>query len=58
MKVILSKIAGKKTYLAAVGLAVLGVAELCAGDVPLGLQTVLASLTAAGLRDAIARSNS
>ncbi len=48
--------AGKKTYLIAMGLAVLGVAELFLGDVPLGMQTLLAAMAAAGLRGAIAQS--
>ena len=49
------KMAGKKTYLAAIGLAALGITELCLGQVPQGLQALLAAFTAAGLRDAIAR---
>lgn len=53
---LLTLIGGKKTYLAAVGLGVLGVAELCLGDVPLGLQTLLTAMTAAGLRGAIKQS--
>lgn len=50
-----TKLAGKKTYLIAAGMAVLGIVELCLGDVPQGLQALLAAMTTAGLRGAIAR---
>ena len=50
--------AGKKTYMAAIGMVVLAVAELFLGDVPLGLQTMLGAMAAAaGLRSAIAQSH-
>lgn len=48
-----SVLIGKKTYLAAIGMAILGVVELSTGNVPLGLQTLLAAMAAAGLRGAI-----
>ncbi len=51
-------LAGKKTYLAAFAMAVLGVVALCLGDVPQGLQALLAAMTAAGLRGAINQSQS
>jgi len=51
-------LAGKKTYLVAFGMAILGVVELCLGDVPQGLQALLAAATAVGLRGAIAQSQS
>ena len=49
-----SFLAGKKTYLAAIGMVILGVVELSMGDVPQGIQALLAALTAVGLRGAIA----
>ena len=52
----LSMLAGKKTYLVAIAMAVLGVVELFTGEVPLGLQTLLGAMTAVGLRGAITQS--
>lgn len=51
-----SLLAGKKTYLAAFAMAVLGVVALCLGDVPQGLQAIIAALTTVGLRGAITQS--
>lgn len=48
-----SLVAGRKTYLAAAGLAVLGIIEMCLGEIPQGLQALLAAMTAAGLRGAM-----
>jgi hypothetical protein len=51
---VLAKLKGKKTYIAAVGLAGLSVFQLSQGNVD-GLQTLLQALAAAGLRDAVAK---
>jgi len=45
---------GVKTYLAALGLAMLGIAQILEGQVELGIQSLLAAAAAAGLRHAIA----
>ena len=58
MATLIGLMAGKKTYLAAFLMAILGVVELCLGDVPQGLHALLAAFTAVGLRGAIADSNS
>jgi hypothetical protein len=49
---VLTKLQGKKTYIAAVGLLGLGVFQLTQGDVT-GVQTLLQAAVAAGLRDAV-----
>ena len=46
---------GFKTYLAALGLAGLGLYQISQGDYPAALQSFLAALAAAGLRRAIAK---
>lgn len=55
--VILKKLQGKKTYLAAAGFMLLGVFQLSSGQVPMGIQSLMAALTAFGLRSAIERSS-
>jgi hypothetical protein len=54
IKAVLLKLRGKKTYIAAIGLALVGAAQLTAGDVT-GFRTLLEAAAAAGLRDAIAK---
>ena len=55
MAAFLNLLAGKKTYLVAGAMAMLGVVEIVAGQTPLGLQTLLGAMTAAGLRGAISQ---
>ncbi len=54
----LNALSGYKTYIVAAGLAGLGLFQLSTGQIPLGLQTLLSALATAGLRGAIASTNS
>jgi len=47
---------GYKTYLSALGLLGLGVFQLTQGNIPGGIQSLLAAATAASMRHAIAQS--
>lgn len=49
---------GYKTYIAAAGLLGLSVFQFSTGQISFGLQTLFAALAAAGLRSAIARTQS
>lgn len=53
----LNAVDGYKTYIAAVGLAALAVYQFSIGDVPSAVQSVMAALAAAGLRNAISKSS-
>ena len=46
---------GYKTYIAALGLAGLALYQLSNGQVDQGVQSILAALTAAGLRHAVSK---
>jgi hypothetical protein len=52
---ILNVLSGYKTYVAAAGLVGLAVYQFSQGQVETGVQSVLAALTAAGLRHAVAK---
>jgi hypothetical protein len=52
---ILNVLNGYKTYVAAAGLVGLAVYQFSQGQVETGVQSVLAALTAAGLRHAVAK---
>ena len=50
----MSWLQGKKTYIAAAGLALLSVVSFIDGDTVKGMELALAALAAAGLRQAVA----
>ena len=52
---ILNVLSGYKTYVAAAGLVGLAVYQFSQGQVETGVQSVLAALTAVGLRHAVAK---
>ncbi len=45
---------GKKTYIASLGLFLLGVVDLISGDTPAGVQKIVEALGFAGLRHGVA----
>lgn len=46
---------GRKTYLSAIGLVILGGVQIYLGQYTAGIQSLLAALGAAGLRHAVAK---
>lgn len=52
----LSYLDGKKTYIAAIGLALLGLVDLINGDTPAGIQKLVEAAGFAGLRHGVATS--
>ena len=54
---LLALLSGYKTYVAAIGLLGLAVYQFSTGDATNGMHSILAALTAIGLRDAIKKSS-
>lgn len=52
----LQKLEGKKTYIAALGMALLGVVDLLNGDTIGGIQKLMEAAALAGLRHGVATS--
>ena len=58
MSFLLNLVNGYKTYIAAVGLAGMAIYQFSTQEYELGVQSLLAALTAAGLRNAITKVSS